>query len=168
MAPSVRKVPQLYSRAASDIASQLYLGYAQVIFASRDFKGEYNITKTDRFSYHFCRKAKISLQTIVCNITLPTEKEFLFFRRVLPFSKYVTYYDTFTTFVQSVICFMRIKTRETSSLRSVSLGCPFLILIFPLGCAVASSPSTCPRIYRCRRSRSDRPPPPLCRSVDAH
>ncbi len=35
MAPSVRKVPQLYSRAASDIASQLYLGYAQVIFASR-------------------------------------------------------------------------------------------------------------------------------------
>ncbi len=37
VAPSVRKVPQLYSRAASYIATQLYLGYAQVIFASRVF-----------------------------------------------------------------------------------------------------------------------------------
>ncbi|MBQ1928855.1 MAG: hypothetical protein II366_03755, partial [Clostridia bacterium] len=27
------------------------------------FKGEYNITETARFQYHFCRKAKISLQT---------------------------------------------------------------------------------------------------------
>ena len=38
VAPSVRKVPQLYSRAASYIATQLYLGYAQVIFASRVLK----------------------------------------------------------------------------------------------------------------------------------
>mgnify|MGYP003451217165 CR=1 FL=1 len=35
VAPSVRKVPQLYSPKASYIATQLYLGYAQVIFASR-------------------------------------------------------------------------------------------------------------------------------------
>ena len=52
MAPSVRKVPQLYSRAASDIASQLYLGYAQVIFASQVLEADI-----------------ISLKTLVLNIT---------------------------------------------------------------------------------------------------
>ena len=36
--------------------------------------GEYNITETVRFRYHFCQQAKISLQTTVCNITLPAEK----------------------------------------------------------------------------------------------
>ena len=49
-APSVRKVPQLYSRAASDIASQLYLGYAQVIFASRVLKA--NIISRKPIGFH--------------------------------------------------------------------------------------------------------------------
>ena len=52
MAPSVRKVPQLYSPKASDIASQLYLGYAQVIFASQVLEADI-----------------ISLKTLVLNIT---------------------------------------------------------------------------------------------------
>lgn len=50
MAPSVRKVPQLYSPKASDIASQLYLGYAQVIFASRVLKA--NIISRKPIVFH--------------------------------------------------------------------------------------------------------------------
>ena len=46
MAPSVRKVPQLYSPKASDIASQLYLGYAQVIFASQVLEADIILLKT--------------------------------------------------------------------------------------------------------------------------
>ena len=61
MAPSVRKVPQLYLPKTSDIASQLYLGFAQVIFASRVFKGEYNITEIIRFQYHCETSLTISL-----------------------------------------------------------------------------------------------------------
>ena len=61
MAPSVRKVPQLYSRAASDIASQLYLGYAQVIFASRVLKANIISLK---------RQVSISLCAITQNITV--------------------------------------------------------------------------------------------------
>ncbi len=34
------------------------------------------------------------------------------FGKYLPFSKYVTRYDTFTTLVQSVICFVEIKTER--------------------------------------------------------
>ena len=40
-----------------------------VILSYGQFSGEYNITQTERFSYHFCLLAKISLQTTVCNIT---------------------------------------------------------------------------------------------------
>ena len=77
VAPSVRKVPQLYSRAASDIASQLYLGYAQVIFASRVFGANIlslkrqvsislcvitqNITANDSLQYHFTCRERYSL-----------------------------------------------------------------------------------------------------------
>ena len=49
VAPSVRKVPQLYSPKASYIATQLYLGYAQVIFASRVLKA--NISPQDKSCY---------------------------------------------------------------------------------------------------------------------
>ena len=70
-----------------------------VILPFGQLKGEYNITETARFQYHFCLLAKISLQTIVCNITQPVEKEELFFDRHLPFSKHITHYDTFTIFV---------------------------------------------------------------------
>lgn len=69
MAPSVRKVPQLYSPKASDIASQLYLGYAQVIFASRVLKANYNITKTDRFSYHSLEISRL-WRGVLKNITV--------------------------------------------------------------------------------------------------
>ena len=61
MAPSVRKVPQLYSPNASDIASQLYLGYAQVIFASRVLKANIISLK---------RQVSISLCVITQNITV--------------------------------------------------------------------------------------------------
>ena len=63
VAPSVRKVPQLYSPKASDIASQLYLGYAQVIFASRVLGGEYNITETASFNITLRDNAKYRCET---------------------------------------------------------------------------------------------------------
>ena len=69
MAPDLRKVPQLYSPKASDIASQLYLGYAQVIFALRDFKGEYNITEIVRFQYHSLEISRL-WRGILKNITV--------------------------------------------------------------------------------------------------
>ena len=83
VAPSVRKVPQLYSRAASDIATQLYLGYAQVIFASRVFGANIislklqvsislfrNISPSARYSkeYHCETCLTISLNILVFEI----------------------------------------------------------------------------------------------------
>ena len=41
-----------------------------VILSFGQFKGEYNITETARFQYHFCRKAKISLWDLSHNITI--------------------------------------------------------------------------------------------------
>ena len=61
VAPSVRKVPQLYSPKASYIASQLYLGYAQVIFASRVFGANIISLKL---------QVSISLCVITQNITV--------------------------------------------------------------------------------------------------
>ena len=85
VAPSVRKVPQLYSRAASDIASQLYLGYAQVIFASRVLKANIislkrqvsislfrNISPLARYSkeYHCETCLTISLIVIILGLVI--------------------------------------------------------------------------------------------------
>jgi hypothetical protein len=74
VAPSVRKVPQLYSPKASDIASQLYLGYAQVIFVSRVLKANIISLKL---------QVSISLCAITQNITVRTVSQyhliFLFF-----------------------------------------------------------------------------------------
>ena len=49
--------------AASYIATQLYLGYAQVIFASRVFWGEYNITETASFNITLRDNAKYHCET---------------------------------------------------------------------------------------------------------
>ena len=57
----MRKVPQLYSPKASYIATQLYLGYAQVIFASRVFGANIISLKL---------QVSISLCVITQNITV--------------------------------------------------------------------------------------------------
>ena len=64
-----------------------YMMLRIVILSFRQLRGEYNITETARFQYHFCCQAKISLQKIVCNITLPAEKNILYFRQVFAFLK---------------------------------------------------------------------------------
>ena len=70
VAPSVRKVPQLYSPKASDIASQLYLGYAQVIFALRVLKANIISMKL---------QVSVSLCVITQNITVrPVSQYHLF------------------------------------------------------------------------------------------
>ena len=61
VAPSLRRVPQLYSPKASYIATQLYLGYAQVIFASRVLGANIISLK---------RQVSISLCVITQNITV--------------------------------------------------------------------------------------------------
>ena len=81
-----------------------------VIFPFGQLKGEYNITETVRFQYNFCLLAKISLQTIVCNITQAAEKEELFFGSYLPFSKNVTHYDTFKPKVSFSLCIEKGRT----------------------------------------------------------
>ena len=76
-------MPQLYSPKASDIASQLYLGYAQVIFASRVLKANIislkrqvsislfrNISPLARYSkeYHCETCLAISLNILIFEI----------------------------------------------------------------------------------------------------
>jgi len=57
-----------------------------VILSFGQFIGEYNITETAGFNITF-DLSKISLQTIVCNITLPAEKNISYFRQVFIFFK---------------------------------------------------------------------------------
>ena len=105
-----------------------YMMLRIVILSFGQFRGEYNITETARFQYHFCLQAKISLQTIVCNSTLPAEKNTFYFSASNIFSKYVTHYDTFTILVQSVFCFVKIKNeRDNFFTKCLSRGFPFYL-----------------------------------------
>ena len=58
-----------------------------VILSYGQFQGEYNITKTVRFHITFAFWQKYHCKLLVCNITLPAEKDILYFRQVFTFLK---------------------------------------------------------------------------------
>lgn len=96
VAPSVWKVPQLYSPKGEFYCFAVIFGFRQVIVSFGQFMGEYNITKAARLSYNLTA-GQISLQTFSLQYHFTYREWYsLFFGEHLPFSKYVTYYNTFT------------------------------------------------------------------------
>ncbi len=67
-----------------------YDGYS----AAPSFCGEYNITKAVGFYITFAARQKYHCKLLVCNITFTHRNRNVLFGQYLPFSKYVTHYDT--------------------------------------------------------------------------
>ena len=92
---SVRKCASaIFVRPTSDISSMRYAASRAIYGLRRVEEHEYNIAKADSFYIAFAARQKYRCKHgLQYHLYVP--KTNLFFRKVLPFSKYVTHYDTF-------------------------------------------------------------------------